>query len=50
MIPLIEHRLNPLHIYCRLRKIFPKPICAVITRVYEYFIRAILYGFKECNK
>jgi len=34
-IESIEHETNPLHIYCRLRKIMWKRLAIIIARVYE---------------
>jgi len=34
-IESIEHKTNPLHIYCRLRKIMWKKLAIMLARLYE---------------
>ena len=44
IINRLEHRANPLHIYCRLRKVLRKELAKIIARLYEKTIfRTVLH-------
>jgi hypothetical protein len=40
----MQHRLNALHIQCRLCKVMPRSWAKVLSRKYEKVVHPILYG------
>ena len=50
MYPVIAHRVNPLHVYCRLVDLIGKKKASKITRLYEIILNGTERRIKLCDE